>query len=86
MTEFNLQAGIPTLNIKRYTEGNAEEKKVFVDELGAAFRIVGFVVISGHGVPSELLKECRKDREIFLFLKKLNLNTLHLKQMDKEDL
>lgn len=53
--EFNLQAGIPTLDIRRYTEGNADEKKAFADELGAAYRIVGFAAISGHGVPSELI-------------------------------
>ena len=36
--EFNLQAGIPTLDLRRYTEGSDEEKKAFATELGAAYR------------------------------------------------
>ena len=68
MTEFNLQAGIPTLDIKRYIEDNSEEKKAFADELGAAFRIIGFAAISGHGVPSELIEGIYEEIEKFFSL------------------
>jgi isopenicillin N synthase-like dioxygenase len=53
--KFNLEAGIPTLDLKRYTEGNEEDKKAFAAELGAAYRQVGFAAISGHGVSEELI-------------------------------
>ena len=53
--KFNLEAGIPTLDLRRYTQGSAEDKKAFAAELGAAYRQVGFAAISGHGVSDELI-------------------------------
>lgn len=53
--KFNLEAGIPTLDLRRYSDGNDEDKKAFAAELGAAYRQVGFAAISGHGVSEELI-------------------------------
>lgn len=66
--EFNLQAGIPTLDIRRYTEGDEKEKKAFADELGAAYRIVGFAAISGHEVSSDLIKDMYDEIDSFFKL------------------
>ena len=54
--KFNLEAGIPTLDLRRYTEGSDEDKRAFAAELGAAYRQVGFAAISGHGVSEELIE------------------------------
>lgn len=66
--KFNLQAGIPTLDIRRFTQGDESERKAFADELGAAYRVVGFAAISGHDVPSALIEEMYSEIEKFFKL------------------
>lgn len=66
--KFNLQAGIPTLDLKRFTEGDEAERKAFSDELGAAYRQVGFAAISGHGVPKELIDQMYAEVKSFFTL------------------
>jgi len=53
--KFNLEAGIPTLDLRRFTEGSKEERLAFANELGAAYRSIGFAAISGHGVSDNLI-------------------------------
>ena len=67
--EFNLQAGIPTLDLRRYTEGSDEDKKAFAAELGAAYRQVGFAAISGHGVSEQLIADMYSEVKSFFSLK-----------------
>lgn len=66
--EFNLQAGIPTLDLTRFTEGNEAERKAFADELGAAYRQVGFAAISGHGVSKDLIEKMYSEVKSFFSL------------------
>jgi len=66
--EFNLQAGIPTLDLRRYTEGSDEDKKAFAAELGAAYRQVGFAAISGHGVSEQLIADMYSEVKTFFSL------------------
>jgi isopenicillin N synthase-like dioxygenase len=47
---------IPTLDIRRFTHPKSpEDRQVFVDELGAAYREWGFAGIRGHGIPQSLI-------------------------------
>ncbi len=66
--KFNLQAGIPTLDLRRYTKGNNEDKKAFAAELGAAYRQVGFAAISGHGVSDQLISDMYSEVKSFFSL------------------
>lgn len=52
-TEFNLVAGIPTLDLSDFTSGDAERRSAFVATLGRAYETIGFAAISGHGIPQE---------------------------------
>ena len=66
--EFNLEAGIPTLDLRRYTEGSEEDRKSFAEELGAAYRQIGFAAISGHGVSEELIASMYSEVKNFFSL------------------
>ena len=68
--KFNLQAGIPTLDLRRYTEGNDTDKRAFAEELGAAYRQVGFAAISGHRVKDELIEEMYSEVKSFFSMSK----------------
>jgi isopenicillin N synthase-like dioxygenase len=61
-------AGIPTLNLAHFTDGTPAERAQFVNDLGAAYREVGFVAISGHGVPSSLIDDMYRTAQSFFAL------------------
>jgi isopenicillin N synthase-like dioxygenase len=69
-TKFNLHAGIPTLDLRRFTGGDDTERQKFADELGAAFRQVGFAAISSHGVPQELIEKMYSEVKSFFTLER----------------
>ena len=46
---------IPLVDLSKFTEGDASDRKAFVDELGKAFHEVGFVGIINHGIPKQLV-------------------------------
>ena len=53
-----MSAGIPTLDIRRFTHpSNPGDRRAFVDELGGAYREWGFVGIRGHGIPQAQIDE-----------------------------
>jgi isopenicillin N synthase-like dioxygenase len=66
--EFNLEAGIPTLDLRRFTQGSEEERMAFANELGAAYRAIGFAAISGHGVSDELIESMYDEVKRFFTL------------------
>jgi len=66
--QFNLETGIPTLDLRRFTEGDDEERLAFANELGAAYRSIGFVAISGHGVSSDLISSMYEEVKKFFTL------------------
>jgi isopenicillin N synthase-like dioxygenase len=51
------EKGIPTVDLAQFTKGTPAEKRAFVKDLGTAFREVGFVAVTNHGIPKELVKE-----------------------------
>ena len=46
---------IPLVDLKKFSSGNDNEKKKFVDELGHAFQEFGFVGVINHGISKELV-------------------------------
>jgi isopenicillin N synthase-like dioxygenase len=45
--------GIPSVDLKDFTHGDAESRRKFVADLGAAFSQVGFVAVKNHGLTDE---------------------------------
>lgn len=48
---------IPRLFLPDYTQGNAEQKKQFSQQLGKAFNEIGFVTIANHGIDHKLIND-----------------------------
>lgn len=66
--DLHFEAGIPSLNLKDFTEGSASDQERFVAQLGAAYEGIGFAAISGHGIPDDLIAELYKEAEAFFQL------------------
>jgi len=47
---------IPLVDLSRFTQGNAQERRDFVEALGNAFHEIGFVGVKNHGIPGELVE------------------------------
>ena len=48
---------IGTLDLGRYLHGNADDKRKFVEEFGAAVQDIGFSVLTGHGIDTNFYDE-----------------------------
>ncbi|NNE25508.1 MAG: isopenicillin N synthase family oxygenase [Saprospiraceae bacterium] len=46
---------IPVVDLSKFVEGNEADRAEFVQEIGRAFKEVGFVGVKKHGVPQELV-------------------------------
>ena len=46
---------IPVVDLSKFTNGTPEERNDFVKELGKAFHEIGFVGVTNHGIPKELI-------------------------------
>jgi len=51
----SITTGIPSVDLSKFTSGDAAHKAEFVQELGKAFHEVGFVAVTNHGVPQDLI-------------------------------
>lgn len=51
---------VPLIDISALTRGDQQEKQAVVTGLGAACRDIGFVVVSGHGVPAATIADIRE--------------------------
>ena len=48
---------IPRLDLQHFTQGTAEQRAQFIQDLGKAFNETGFVTIGNHGLSPELIEE-----------------------------
>lgn len=48
---------IPLVDLSKFRNGTAEQRQEFVDELGKAFHEIGFVGVTGHGIPKKLIDD-----------------------------
>ena len=53
---FDEDFTLTTCDMSQYLRGNAADKAAFADELGAAMREIGFVILEGHGVDHALIR------------------------------
>jgi isopenicillin N synthase-like dioxygenase len=57
---------VPVIDISRYFGGGLTDKRAVAREIDAACRSIGFLVITGHGVPEALVEEThRQVRRMF---------------------
>jgi len=54
---MSTQRAIPLVNLEDFVSGNEEKKQAFINSLASAFREIGFVGVTGHGIPSTLIKD-----------------------------
>lgn len=59
---------IPTVNLADFLSGDSEMKHKFVQELGKAYREVGFVAVQNHGINQQLVDSFYKAVEDFFAL------------------
>ena len=46
---------IPAVDLSKFANGNEDQRKEFIAELGKAWKDVGFVTVKNHGVPDEYI-------------------------------
>ncbi len=54
---MSLTRTIPLVDLSTFVEGDASQRQAFVDQLGKAFHEIGFVGVTGHGVPQQLIND-----------------------------
>ena len=47
---------IPLVDLSQFERGSAAEKAAFVEKLGKAFHEIGFVGVTGHGIPKSVIE------------------------------
>lgn len=62
------QRAIPVVDLSKFTQGTAEERQQFVNELGKAFHEVGFVGVINHGISKTLIDEFYSEAKKFFAL------------------
>lgn len=65
---FDLLAGIPTLDLRKFTHGSEAERTEFIDTLGRAYETIGFAAIHGHGISDDLIAQLYRTSEQFFTL------------------
>merc|ERR1712110_827748 len=59
---------IPLVNLKEYVEGDAASKEAFSEKLASAFHNIGFVGVTQHGIPKELITDFYQSAKKFFAL------------------
>jgi isopenicillin N synthase-like dioxygenase len=59
---------IPLVDLSQFTEGDTEAREAFVKELGRAFHEIGFVGVTGHGIPKALIDDFYRASKAFFAL------------------
>jgi len=48
---------VPVIDLTPYREGTPEGKAAVAEQIGQACRDIGFLVVSGHGIPENLIRK-----------------------------
>lgn len=59
---------IPVVDLSEFTQGGDSQRKAFVEQLGNAFREVGFVAVKNHGIPDDLIAKLYDNVQQFFSL------------------
>lgn len=65
---FTKPLKVSTLDIRAFTEGSPTNQNEFVTALGQGLREYGFVIIEGHGIPTDLIHSCYEKSKTFFQL------------------
>lgn len=55
MTPIATTRAIPLVNLADYVHGDDFARRAFIDQLAIAFHGIGFVGVTGHGIPQDLI-------------------------------
>lgn len=61
---------IPSVDLSRYTSGNPAKQQQFIQDLGTAYKTVGFVAVKNHGINEHLIADFYQQVEQFFALPK----------------
>ena len=59
---------IPAVDLAEFLSGDKIRKKIFVNDLGKAFKEVGFVAVKNHGISNEIISDLYKNVQEFFSL------------------
>ncbi|WP_116127276.1 isopenicillin N synthase family dioxygenase [Lewinella sp. IMCC34183] len=48
---------IPLVDLSTFETGDGAQRQAFIDQLGDAFHSIGFVGVTGHGIPKDLIDD-----------------------------
>ena len=68
MSEKKFMDSVPVLDLGNFTSSNPQDKLKFVNDLGEAFKDIGFVVIKNHGFTTEIQANIYQEVERFFNL------------------
>lgn len=60
-----MSRAIPLVDLHKFTQGNEQQRREFVNELGHAFQEFGFVGVINHGIPKELVSRFYAESKAF---------------------
>jgi len=63
-----MEFGIPSVDLSLFTNGSAEDKAQFVQELGKAYEETGFVAVKNHGISGTLIDTLYQQVQAFFEL------------------
>lgn len=72
---------IPVVDLSQFTQGTADERSAFVDQLGKAFHEIGFVGVINHGIPKQLIDDFYAASKRFFALPKATKQQYEIKGM-----
>jgi isopenicillin N synthase-like dioxygenase len=57
---------VPVIDLIPFRSGDEGQRRAVAEEVGRACRDIGFLIVSGHGVPDTLIEDCyRTSKEFF---------------------
>ena len=62
------EMGIPSVNLNDFINGNADQKKQFVAELGQAYEDIGFVAVKNHLIAQDTVDKLYTEVKAFFEL------------------
>lgn len=69
---------IPRLNLHEYTQGTAQQRHQFSQNIGSAFNETGFVTIANHGIDKALIDELYQVVQAFFALPEAKKSTYEI--------
>jgi isopenicillin N synthase-like dioxygenase len=61
-------SAVPIIDLAPFFSGSSEMRRVVADEVGAACRSIGFLVVTGHGVPADAISDVYDATKVFFAL------------------